>query len=68
MSEFIQVFVAGLLAGIVLICVLFVGPFTRALSGWERARARIENLENELEDLRADSQEGWECNGEQRSD
>jgi hypothetical protein len=58
MSEVIQLFVAGVLAGVVMTCVLFAGAFFRALRGWERCQNRIEDLETQLEQLQSD-QEDW---------
>jgi TRAP-type C4-dicarboxylate transport system permease large subunit len=59
MSEIIQTFVAGILAGIVMTCILFAGAFFRALRGWERAQNRIEDLETQLEQLQSDAEEDW---------
>lgn len=59
MSEIIQIFVAGVLGGVVITCVLFAGAFLRALRNWERAENRIEDLEGQLEQLQSADEEDW---------
>jgi hypothetical protein len=59
MHEFVQIFVAGVLAGIVTTCVLFSGAFLRAVKGWERSQNRVQDLEEQLEQLQSDTEEDW---------
>jgi TRAP-type C4-dicarboxylate transport system permease large subunit len=59
MNEIIQIFVAGVIGGIVMTCVLFAGAFVRTMRGWERAQNRIQDLEEQLEQLQSDAEEDW---------
>jgi hypothetical protein len=53
MNEILTTFLAGILAGVVMTCILFTGAFVRALRGWERADNRIEDLEAQLQELQS---------------